>query len=94
MMFENCANLENAPELPALELVEGCYWGMFYGCSKLSYIKVLCTTEPSFDYTDGWVSDVAPTGTFVKNSENPWNVPSGDEVYGYGVPTGWTVQNA
>ena len=47
------------------------------------------TTTPSTTYTRDWVSNVSPTGTFVKNSAATWNV-TGD----YGIPSRWTVQTA
>jgi hypothetical protein len=34
-MFHNCTSLTTAPELPATELAEGCYWNMFGDCSSL-----------------------------------------------------------
>ena len=34
-MFKNCANLVEAPELPATTLSQACYREMFYGCTKL-----------------------------------------------------------
>ena len=38
-MFGACSSLTTAPELPATELVYGCYYQMFYNCTKLNYIK-------------------------------------------------------
>ena len=60
---------------------------MFYGCSKLNYIKALFTTTPSNSYTGSWVSGVASSGTFVKNKNATWNVTGSN-----GIPSGWTVQ--
>jgi hypothetical protein len=60
---------------------------MFNGCSKLNYIKAMFTTIPSG--TNNWVSGVAATGTFVKNSEATWDVTGND-----GVPSGWTIETA
>ena len=34
-MFKNCTSLVNAPELPATNLVLGCYAEMFDGCTSL-----------------------------------------------------------
>jgi len=85
-MFYGCSSLTTAPALPATSLAAGCYESMFSGCSSLNYIKALFTTTPSDEYTLDWVSDVAPTGTFVKSVAATWNV-TGDD----GVPTGWTV---
>ena len=88
-MFQNCTSLTTAPELPATTLATGCYNFMFYGCTSLNYIKAMFTTTPSYTYTREWVSGVASTGTFVKNSAATWNV-SGV----HGIPTGWTVETA
>ena len=88
-MFRGCTSLTTAPELPATTLVNYCYAGMFYGCSRLNYIKALFTTEPSTTYTNNWVSGVAASGTFVKNSAAQWDVTGVD-----GVPNGWTIETA
>ena len=88
-MFKNCTSLTTAPELPATTLVNNCYIGMFQGCRKLNYIKAMFTTTPSSSYTGNWVSGVAASGTFVKNSAATWNVTGAD-----GVPTEWTVETA
>ena len=89
-MFVGCKNLTTAPELPATTLVKNCYQYMFNGCTNLKYIKAMFTTKPSGlspnYYTQNWVSGVASSGTFVKNSAATWNVTGVD-----GVPTGWTV---
>jgi hypothetical protein len=62
---------------------------MFDGCTSLNYIKAMFTTTPGPDYTNFWVTDIAASGTFVKNSAAQWDV-SGV----HGIPTGWTVQTA
>ena len=86
-MFDSCTSLTRAPELPATSLTaDFCYYGMFYGCSSLNYIKALFTTTPSFRLTNDWVSGVAATGTFVKSRSATWNVTGT-----HGVPEGWTV---
>lgn len=46
-MFSGCDELIKAPTLPALELVNDCYYGMFYDCPKLKYVKAMFLTEPS-----------------------------------------------
>ena len=88
-MFRSCTSLTTAPVLPATTLVNSCYKYMFQGCSNLNYIKAMFTTTPSTTYTQNWVSGVASTGTFVKNSAAQWNVTGT-----YGIPSGWTVQTA
>ena len=88
-MFLSCTSLTTTPELPATTLETYCYQEMFENCTNLNYIKAMFTTEPSSSYTGSWVSGVAATGTFVKNSAATWNV-SGNN----GIPSGWTVQTA
>ena len=88
-MFGSCTNITTAPELPATTLVSNCYKAMFNGCSKLKYIKAMFTTTPSTTYTQNWVSGVASSGTFVKNSAAQWNVTGVS-----GIPEGWTVETA
>ena len=88
-MFANCTNLVNAPELPATTLADWCYESMFYGCTNLNYIKMLATDISATNCLYGWVSDVAPTGTFVKAAANT-DIPV-DSIHG--IPVGWTVYN-
>ena len=85
-MFYGCTSLATAPQLPATTLATSCYNSMFYGCTKLNYIKAMFTTEPSTTYTTNWVSGVAASGTFVKNSAAQWDVSGVN-----GIPSGWTV---
>ena len=87
-MFYKCASLTTAPELPVTILVDSCYMGMFGGCTSLNYIKCLATDISTSNCTNYWVSGVASTGTFVKNS----NMTSWTEGNS-GIPTGWTVEN-
>jgi hypothetical protein len=92
-MFYGCTSLTTAPELPATTLANSCYRSMFQGCSNLNYIKAMFTTTPSGSspnyYTQNWVSGVASTGTFVKNSAATWTTTGNN-----GIPNGWTVQTA
>ena len=88
-MFDGCRSLTTAPELPATTLASQCYSSMFRNCTSLNYIKAMFTTTPSNSYTRSWVSGVASSGTFVKNSAATWDV-TGEN----GVPTGWTVETA
>ena len=85
-MFEGCTSLTTAPTLPATTLADYCYGNMFQNCSKLNYIKMLATDISATGCLTNWVSNVASTGTFVKNPDATW------EVYGAsGIPYGWTV---
>ena len=86
-MFNGCTNLTVAPELPATTLKSNCYRWMFYNCSSLNYIKCLATDISPNSDTYNWVSGVASTGTFVKNSAATWTTGVN------GIPDGWTVQN-
>ena len=85
-MFQDCTSLTTAPELPATRLTSYCYESMFEGCTSLNYIKAMFTTRPGRDYTLNWVSGVASSGRFVKNSAATWDVTGQS-----GIPTGWTV---
>ena len=83
--------MEKAPLLPAKELKPECYHQLFAGCSKLNYLKCLATRGtffPSSYTTTGWLSGVAPTGTFEKPTEAEYLIDSGS-----GIPEGWTVVN-
>lgn len=88
-MFNGCTSLITAPELPAITLVDYCYNGMFQNCTNLNYIKAMFTTTPSTSYTNNWVSGVASSGTFVKNSAATWTTTGAN-----GIPSGWTVETA
>jgi hypothetical protein len=85
-MFYNCNNLTTAPALPATTLAERCYQFMFKFCTNLKYIKMLATDISASYALDSWVSDVSPTGTFVK--AEGVEIPTGVS----GIPEGWTVQ--
>ena len=90
-MFGQCGSLTTAPELPASVLTPSCYNGMFYLCPHLNYIKMLATDISAEDCLLGWVTDVASTGTFVKNSTlSEDTIGRGDN----GIPEGWTVVDA
>ena len=86
-MFRGCTSLTQAPKLPATTLLEGCYAYMFSGCTSLSEINV---SFEDWDYygmgTVFWVTNVAPTGTFICPKALPLE-------YGDGrIPEGWTVK--
>ena len=45
-MFSQCVSLKTAMHiLPSTSLSDGCYYGMFYGCTSLSEIPILPATE-------------------------------------------------
>ena len=72
-------------DLEHTTLAVSCYNSMFYGCVRLSLIKVHFTAWGK--QTSAWVSNVPSTGTFYKPSALP------DEFSGDRIPTGWTVVN-
>jgi len=78
-------DLNAAPELPATTLAGRCYASMFYGCAKLSLIRVHFTAWGA--QTTNWVTSVSSAGTFYKPSAL-------SEEFGESkIPTGWTVVN-
>ena len=85
-MFYGCTSLATAPVLPATTLASWCYYEMFRDCTSLNSITMLATDISASDCLYEWVSGVATTGTFYKNSDATWD---NDGV----VPSGWTVQN-
>jgi len=97
MMFYGCTSLEKAPDLLVSTLKPGCYEHMFAGCTSLNYVKCLATSLPDETCTWGWLTNVAPTGTFVKaEGMNDWEVGphSSTDLDVYGIPEGWTVESA
>lgn len=87
-MFRNCTSLRTAPVLPALVVPSSGYCAMFEGCTNLNYIKCLATKTSATDATGGWVTDVASSGTFVKNPAKSWSKGTS------GIPFGWTIRDA
>ena len=87
-MFYGCTSLTTAPTLPATGRIGYCYREMFYGCSKLNYIKAMYLENyGSSSGNRNWVYGVAKNGTFVRNKKN-----TSPPVYGVnGIPEGWTV---
>ena len=48
-LFRDCAVLTSAPELPAKELAEECYYSMFYGCTSLTDAPALKATTLAYE---------------------------------------------
>ena len=88
-MFNGCTSLAKGPTLWAEILKDYCYYSMFNGCSKLSYIKAMYITKAN-SATNLWVSGVASEGVFVKNSAASWE----NKFDASNIPTGWTVELA
>lgn len=90
-MFVTCRNITKSPDVMLTSSASHACTNMFFGCSKLSYIKAMFLSKPSgtsgyLYWTQNWVNGVAASGTFVKNSAATWNVSGVD-----GIPTNWTV---
>ena len=86
-MFSGCTSLTTAPELNADTLPIECYYKMFSGCTNLNYVKCLATSFDTYS-VNNWLSNVSPTGTFVKASGASWSTGAS------GIPSGWTVETA
>ena len=87
-MFSGCTALTSAPALLASTLVDGCYYGMFEGCTNLNYVRCLAMDISASSCTQGWLSNVAATGTFDK-APGMENWTTGDS----GIPAGWIVED-
>ena len=105
MMFFGCSSLEKAPDLPAAKLEGNCYEHMFMNCTSLNYVKCLATDLGDETTTDGWLTNVAATGTFVKAESADWSGkgttegtdfddPNKPMTFVHGIPEGWAVENA
>ena len=92
MMFYGCTSLEKAPELPAEHIPAGAYEHMFMGCTSLNYVKCLATSIEDESATQGWLSNVAETGTFEKAAGmESWSTGKDESGEVNGIPEGWTV---
>ena len=85
-MFWGCTNLTQAPELSATKIEDYSCYQLFEDCTSLSRIKVNFTEWNRWGQgTDYWLTDVAPTGTFICPKELPIE-------YGPSrIPEGWNV---
>ena len=100
MMFLGCSNLVTAPDLPAATLTPGCYEHMFMNCNSLNYVKCLATNLGDDSSTDGWLTNVAATGTFVQAAGIGWSTKGTTEgdwdgvhtTFIHGIPAGWTSE--
>ncbi|MCQ2344999.1 MAG: hypothetical protein MJ002_08860 [Paludibacteraceae bacterium] len=84
-MFENCSNLENAPELPAKTLMNDYYNAMFKGCKKLQKVTMLATSVNASNAMTDWLTDA---GT---EANNPTVYVASGMATNIQVPDGWTV---
>lgn len=44
-MFNGCSSLKTAPELQATTLADLCYYMMFYGCTNLTSVTMLASSD-------------------------------------------------
>ena len=87
-MFYGCTSLTTAPVLPAVNPKHLCYANMFQGCTSLNYVKCLFVYEDiMMNPTGGWLSNVSPTGTFVKDARMQ-EFETGPD----GIPNNWTIE--
>jgi bacteriorhodopsin len=85
-MFQGCTSLTKSPVLLAKTLKTSSYRYMFYGCSSLNSITCLATDISATNCTNGWVTNVASSGTFTKAaSMTSWTTGNN------GIPIGWTT---
>ncbi len=86
-MFYGCAKITRGIDLLALTLAQSCYYEMYRGCSSLTYIKMMATDISASSALNNWVYGVDSAGTFVKNANAQWTLPTGAS----GIPTNFTV---
>ncbi len=95
-MFEKCP-MTTAPELLATTLVKECYGNMFNNCANLNYIKCLATSGlNAASALTGWVTSVAFSGTFIKDSSTTTGSTAASTVWtkgNNGIPTNWLIQD-
>jgi hypothetical protein len=84
-MFMSCESLETAPVLPAKTLADYCYNMMFDGCTSLNSVTCLATDISADGCTNGWLTNVAAEGTFVRAAGmvTDWSIDDS------GIPEGW-----
>lgn len=88
-MFAGCTSLERAPVIMAKVIGGQSCAGMFSGCTSLNYIKCLATDISGPNCTSGWTTNVAASGTFVKDpSRTGWTTGVN------GIPYAWAVIDA
>ena len=94
-MFQSTL-ITRSPDLPASTLASECYRYMFNGCSQLTYIKCLATTNIGDGYTTNWVGNNKTGGNVPNNSDCIF--VTADEAaeswpigYVYGILSNWTI---
>jgi len=93
-MFQSTL-ITQSPDLPASTLASECYRYMFNGCSQLTHIKCLATTNIGSGYTTNWVGN-NKTGGNVPNTSDCIFVRADNTSWPRdvnGILPNWTVQN-
>ena len=86
-MFQGCTGLTQTPVLSAMKLAAHCYDSMFDGCGTLSLVNVSFSDWTDSEATLNWLSNVAPSGTFI----SPQKLA---KEYGTDrIPEGWRTEN-
>ena len=87
-MFSH-SSLTKSPVLTITPLDTYCYRYMFDGCGSLNEVhcQMPSTITGLTRYTEYWLRNVSPTGTFYTNADANWT--SGED----GIPEGWSRVN-
>lgn len=86
-MFMNCTNITTVNDIFASYLEIGTCMNMFNGCKNLNKITMWATNIYENDCLETWVSNVSPTGKFVKYKDTNF------EIGVNGIPKGWEIEN-
>ena len=65
-----------------------CFQRLFKDCTNLTLLKTLAQTDFYVGVFADWLTNVSPTGTFIKHPDATLPNDSG------GIPTGWTIVDA
>lgn len=86
-MFRSCSKLSSAPYLPAETLKNNSYSWMFANCTSLNSVSAEFSSwgTSGTQYTNGWLTNVSPTGEFHKYRTLSTVVGVSN------IPSGWTV---
>lgn len=94
-MFRGCSNMTSAPEIMATSFYanssdkgNGSLSEMFYGCSKLDYLKVNFMNWNSGNGTQNWLNGVFPYGTLDASLQLSKSIGMYDNS---GCPDGWVI---
>ena len=87
-MFENCKQLEIAPNLPATDGADDCYDEMFEDCSALQSVYCMLLS-PSTSLTTNWMNRVSSEGQFYYNKDVTTSWTTG----GSGIPSNWNKKS-